>query len=77
MTTLGLNIHLSYSLHELPCKFFFSLFAMSQFYWPITPKKIEIMVAPPVKGSILSAEFLPFGPGLQVKGGQLLPKHTG
>jgi hypothetical protein len=55
-----------------------SIFAMSQFDWPVTQKKKETMKAAQNRRFyFLSMEFLPFGPPTKVERGERLPKRMG
>ncbi len=58
-----MTIHLSYSLDEVPPKFNFYFFAMSQFDWPITQKYWKLWRLPNIEGSILKYRVpLPWDP---------------
>jgi hypothetical protein len=46
----------------VPLKFYFILFAMSQFNWPITQKKERLWRLPKIEGSLLKYSVSPFWP---------------
>ncbi len=71
--------HLSYSLDKVPSQVFFFFFFFLQWANLIgsSLRKMKYGGSPKWKVLFSGTEFLPFGPPIQVEGGQHLQKHKG